>query len=260
LAEDGLDNRELIQAILQRAGARVGTAENGHLAIEKMNEQSFDLILMDMNMPEMDGYEATALLRDRGHQGPIVALTANAMIGDSERCREAGCNAYLTKPIDRWLLIKTIATLVDTKAAAARAIASGEAAIRPPPESIPAVAASSQGAAVGGEGLLVSEYADDPDMALIIQRFIGRLAEQLDAMRQTQASHAHEDLRRLAHKLKGAGGSYGYPRLTDACRVLEDAAQIQDEAAEAAAVEDVAALIHAIQNAYSDNCAEGATP
>ena len=120
LAEDGFDNRELIRTILQKAGAEVETAENGRLAVAKAESSPFDLILMDINMPEMDGYEATRLLRDRGYGGPIVALTANAMSDDSNRCRTAGCNEYLTKPIDRALLIRTIAAHVDTKAAAER--------------------------------------------------------------------------------------------------------------------------------------------
>ena len=120
LAEDGFDNRELIRTILQRAGAEVETAENGRLAVAKAESGSFDLILMDMNMPEMDGYEATRLLRDRGYRGPIVALTANAMSDDCDRCLAAGCNEYLTKPIDRALLIQTIAAHVGTKSAAER--------------------------------------------------------------------------------------------------------------------------------------------
>ena len=120
LAEDGFDNRELIRAILLRAGAEVETAENGRLAVTKAESGPFDLILMDINMPEMDGYQATRLLRDRDYRGPIVALTANAMYGDSNRCRTAGCNEYLTKPIDRALLIRTIAAHAGAKAAAER--------------------------------------------------------------------------------------------------------------------------------------------
>jgi PAS domain S-box-containing protein len=114
LAEDGIDNRELIETLLQHVGAIVETAENGRIAVEKTQGQAFDLILMDMNMPEMDGYEATRVLRDRGYSGPIVALTANAMIGDSERCLEAGCDGYLTKPIDRKRLIQLVAASIHT--------------------------------------------------------------------------------------------------------------------------------------------------
>jgi CheY-like chemotaxis protein len=274
LAEDGLDNRELIQAVLQRAGALVDTAVNGRIAIEKACSQSFDLILMDMNMPEMDGYEATSLLRDGGYPKPIVALTANAMIGDNQRCRIAGCDAYLTKPIDRELLIQTIAAMVDTRAAAARIAVSGEAS-RPmtasasqaatqntdaQPSSVATYPVSSQETLPEVQQALVSLFIDDPDMAPIIQRFIGRLAEQLDAMHETLAGHAHDELRRLAHKLKGAGGSYGYPQLTDACRVLEDAAIAKDVAAENAGLAKVEVLIRAIQKASITSPSTGATP
>jgi PAS domain S-box-containing protein len=115
LAEDGIDNRELIQAVLQKAGAEVETAENGREAVAKAEVRAFDIILMDMNMPEMDGYTATALLREHGLRQPILALTANAMAGDTERCLAVGCNEHLTKPIDRIQLIRTIAEFVGPK-------------------------------------------------------------------------------------------------------------------------------------------------
>ncbi|MCC6672264.1 MAG: PAS domain-containing protein [Planctomycetes bacterium] len=106
LAEDGLDSQRLIAALLRRAGARVEVAANGRVALERVRaaEQSrapFDLVLLDMQMPEVDGYTAARQLRAEGWPGAIVALTAHAMQEDQERCIAAGCDAYAAKPIER---------------------------------------------------------------------------------------------------------------------------------------------------------------
>ncbi len=119
LAEDGEDNQRLIRFILERAGAHVIVAEDGDLAFDKAMDSMhhrrahdpkhhLDVILMDMQMPVMDGYTATRKLRDNGYTRPIIALTANAMTGDREKCIQAGCDDFATKPIDRAQLLRLI--------------------------------------------------------------------------------------------------------------------------------------------------------
>ena len=113
VAEDGEDNQRLIEHHLSRAGMKVIMANNGleavDLAVAAQKQSSApNVILMDMQMPIMDGYEATLKLRELGWRGAIVAITAHAMTGDRERCTQAGCDDYLTKPINSKVLIQTV--------------------------------------------------------------------------------------------------------------------------------------------------------
>jgi signal transduction histidine kinase/DNA-binding response OmpR family regulator len=103
VAEDNLVNQRLVVRLLEKRGHRVVLAVDGRRTVEALSQESFDLVLMDLQMPEMDGFEATAVIREKekktGRHQPIVALTAHAMTGDRERCLNAGMDDYLTKPI-----------------------------------------------------------------------------------------------------------------------------------------------------------------
>jgi CheY-like chemotaxis protein len=114
VVEDTRTNQMLIKMILEKIGFTVTVAEDGKEAVEKALSQPLDMIFMDMQMPIMNGYEATGVLRRKGIETPIIALTAYAMKGDRENCISAGCDDYLSKPIDRDELLKAICKYLPT--------------------------------------------------------------------------------------------------------------------------------------------------
>ena len=126
IAEDSPINQRLFVHILKREGAEVMTRPNGRAGVDAAltaadRGEPFDVILMDMQMPVMDGYTATRSLRSEGVQVPIIALTAHAMTGDREKCLEAGCSDYVTKPVDRERLLRAIEDAIAAPAPSDRA-------------------------------------------------------------------------------------------------------------------------------------------
>jgi len=176
LAEDGPDNQLLISTMLRKRGLEVAVAENGESAVQQAqaaldSNTPFDLILMDMQMPKLDGYGAAARLRARGHTGTIVALTAHAMTGERERCIAAGCDDYLTKPIARQELLGAVESHLR------RSGGESPASVRERPPEV-------TGATEPGASPIYSSYANDPDMAPLVTGFVERLPEKIEPCRR----------------------------------------------------------------------------
>ncbi len=126
IAEDGIDNQRVFTFFLEQAGARVEVVDDGAQAVERLapgapNRDRFDIILMDMDMPVMDGYQAAAKLRSVGCRVPIIALTAHALSGDRTKCLAAGCDDYIAKPVDRKVLIAKCRALAEHRRSRAAA-------------------------------------------------------------------------------------------------------------------------------------------
>lgn len=117
VVDDAPENQMIVRLFLTKQGVDVGTADDGKAGVECAMAEPFDMILMDMQMPVMNGYEATRELRRQGYTNPIVAFTANAMKGDEGRCLEAGCNAFISKPIEQKSLLRTLAKLIPNRMA-----------------------------------------------------------------------------------------------------------------------------------------------
>jgi CheY-like chemotaxis protein len=233
VVEDGDTNRRLLGLVLQRAGAKVTMAENGRMGADLALQHPFDLILMDMQMPVMDGYTAATLLRQKGLTTPIIALTAHAMKGDEDKCLAAGCSGYVTKPIDAELLVRTVAEMLSGSGMNPRQDTpcplAGEEAGATAPAGTSCTAAVAAGAAPSrlpgrsskGGTLFSALPTEDPDFREVVEEFIQRLQDQIAAMQQASASQDLGELARLAHWLKGAGGTAGFPAFTQPAKRLE---------------------------------------
>ncbi|MCD6364281.1 MAG: response regulator, partial [Planctomycetes bacterium] len=188
LAEDNIINQKVALRVLDaKLGYRADAVANGMEVIESLSRRDYDLVLMDCQMPEMDGYEATRMIRDpgtpvRNHDIPIIAMTANAMKGDREKCLAAGMDDYVAKPLDPRILAEAIERNLPQEAnEQSPSVSQGDAS--QPDQST-----------IGSPESIRSEYADDPDLAEILDEFVAGLPETLSAMREATANNHHEGL------------------------------------------------------------------
>jgi PAS domain S-box-containing protein len=218
VVDDGEANRELVRLVLEEVGLRVSDAENGRVGADKALQEGYDVILMDMQMPVMDGFAATRLLRQRGVKVPIIALTANAMKGFEQEVLEAGCSGYLTKPVDIDGLIQTLAALLGGRRTQRTALK------KEPSTPIPAVARSS-----GVVAPVVSRLADHPRLRGVVRKFAQQMPERMQAIQAAWDSRDFGNLAALAHWLKGSGGTAGFDAFTAPAKTLEQLAKARSE-------------------------------
>ena len=225
LAEDGEDNRVLIGYYLRELGLEVVAVENGRLARDRALEsekklEPFNLVLMDMQMPEMDGYEATRQLRAAHYRRPIVALTAHAMGGDREKCLTAGCSDFAVKPIEWDKLLQVLKNYLR------------EVTQQPPAvKHVPIPSHSSQ----------LDALLSKPGMSKLVEKFLSKLDDRLAAIRAAVEAHDQAQLKVLAHQLKGAAGGYGFPAISQAAHTIEHS-DLKDLTSVNAAVQSLSEL------------------
>ena len=217
LVDDGEENRDLMSVVLEEAGTDYETACNGLEAVQLATDQQWDVILMDMQMPVMDGYTATRKLRAQGYQKPIIALTAHAMQHAEQECIDAGCSGFLTKPIDFDLLITTLAEIAGIEVTAAEV----------QPTKVSQTDTSAVKTATGAP--IVSTLPMHKErFRLIVAQFVDRLDARFDAMQQALDTGDSEQLVELGHWLKGASGNCGFASIADTALKLETSSREND--------------------------------
>jgi len=199
VAEDGPDNQVLISRMLDFLGATARIVDNGQMACDLLErrELHFDVVLMDMQMPEMDGYTAATRIRAAGVTLPIIALTAHTMSGDRDLCLQAGCDDYATKPIN----MRSLVSIIHRWAGA-------------------------------DDATLSADDLPDPDLSELRMQFLSELPERVENIRRLREGGLIEEVGQEAHRLIGAAGAYDIHSLVDASRHLErvcmeDAASVE---------------------------------
>jgi CheY-like chemotaxis protein/HPt (histidine-containing phosphotransfer) domain-containing protein len=250
VAEDSKTNQMLINLLLGKFGLQATTVGDGKQAVDKALSQQFDLIFMDMQMPNMNGYEATKQLRSKGITTPIVALTAHAMKGDDKKCFSAGCDDYLAKPIKHETLLETIRKYLssESRASSQRADSASSGADEPGrlcSDKTPSQAKSSESVNVQSaeeviEWAAVTNICDDEIVIKeIAKAFLEDCPQTVSSIAEAIESENPADVQLYAHKLKGAALTIGAKRLSETAYRLECAGQKKDTAEAASLFDDV---------------------
>ena len=223
VVDDGKQNRSLVRLILEEVGIEVEEAENGKIAVDRALQGAFDVILMDINMPVMDGFTALGLLRDQGFHMPILALTADVMEGVEDKVLAAGFSGYVSKPIDFDALLDALAERTGAVQVAREEPAEApRAADIDMPQQVPDTN-------LAGPPIVSRLPIADPRFRAIVEEFVGQLDERMAAIEDAWATRDFDALRMGAHYLKGAGGSVGFDEFTEPSAHLEELVKARQE-------------------------------
>lgn len=206
IVEDGEHNRRILEFLLTEEGASVSEATDGIEGLEAVLESAkanepFDLILLDMQMPRMDGYEAAAQIRKNGIKTPIVALTAYAAARDRDRCMDAGCSDYVAKPFVPQELIEALERHLDRRTPSVR------------PQAPQTLEPQQQDA-------LFSTKADNKRFRKILEPYIQHIPDLASEIESLSEQERQPDLARIIHQVKGSAGGYGFPSISDRAGVV----------------------------------------
>ncbi|MCT7947112.1 PAS domain S-box protein [Shewanella septentrionalis] len=232
LVEDNEMNLEVASEFLEQVGIILSIATNGQIALDKLSQQHFDLVLMDCQMPVMDGYQATKAIRKRPELAnlPVVAMTANAMAGDRDMCLRAGMNDHIAKPIEVNVLYQTLLKYLGSSSGISAAIRA-EASTR-------LTSSCTQGeVSNGADQTVLLKWPEHPELDIdrglqlvqhstrlyqrIFDRFVSSQRNVVEQVRKAIAANQVEDAVRIAHTLKGLAGNLSSAKLVELARLLE---------------------------------------
>ena len=230
VAEDAPTNQVLIRSLLERLGLQVTIAEDGNQALQKVLTGHFDLVFMDIQMPHMNGYEATKEIRKKGITTPIVALTANAMKGDDKKCIEAGCDEYLAKPIDRRELLKTISKYLPS---GSEDFSERIDSVKAQVDELNQLCFDTKSTGEDSQEIinwpeLVSRGMEEDILEEVVPVFLADRKERINKLTEAVEAGDAKEVKLCAHTIKGGAGNVGAKKLSEAASKLEQLASQGD--------------------------------
>lgn len=238
LAEDSPDNRMLIEAYFKATGYELDAVENGEEAVDKFKSKRYDVVLMDIHMPVMDGYTAVRQIRQweraNGGHTPVIALTASAQDEAVRESLAAGCDSHMAKPIRRATLLQAIAEIQSEKPA------NGSGAC-----------AHATSAANGVKKVARNVVEIDADLSDLVPGFLAHKREDARTIASAIERGDYATLSQLGHKMKGEGGSYGLDAITIIGAAIEEAALVKDAAAAQRLAADLATFLDTVEVVYT---------